>query len=245
MAAGRLGLALALALTLSAISIASRAQNNSPSCVLDKCLNDAQNPQSDAPPPPAPIAPGKFDFYVLALSWSPGFCDTGGAAKAREQCAEGANLGFVVHGLWPQFARGYPSDCDPNRPVSSVALQAADGLFPSPGLARHEWRAHGTCTGLSPEAYFASVKRARDTILIPDAFKAPREPQSLAPIDVQRAFVAVNRGLRPQAMAVGCAQDELLDMRFCLAKDLRGFVDCDEVARGACRVGSIAVAPLN
>ena len=54
-------------------------------------------------------APGDFDFYVLALSWSSGFCELGGAEKARKQCAPGAGLGFVVHGLWPQFDRGFPS----------------------------------------------------------------------------------------------------------------------------------------
>jgi ribonuclease T2 len=221
-------------------------------CVLDKCLNGApQGPAQAAPdaapaPPasPAMAAPGNFDFYLLTLSWSPGFCDTGGASKSPEQCGAGSNLGFVVHGLWPQFQHGYPSDCDPNRPVSRIALRETDGVFPNEGLARYEWRKHGTCTGLSAEAFFASVKRARDSIVIPAAFNAPREHQSVSPIDVQRAFAAANPGLRPESMAIGCARGELQDVRLCVSKDLRQFVNCPEVARATCRAQTIAVAPV-
>jgi ribonuclease T2 len=218
-------------------------------CVLDECLNGAA--QAPAPAPMAPplaagvVAPGNFDFYLLTLSWSPGFCDTGGAAKSPEQCGAGANLGFVVHGLWPQFQHGYPSDCDPNpRPVSRIALEETHGIFPDEGLARYEWRKHGTCTGLSPEAFFASVKRARASIAIPDAFNAPGAQQSLSPIEIQRAFSLANSGLRPEAMAIGCARGELQEVRLCLSKDLRQFVNCPEVARATCRSQTIAVAPV-
>ena len=45
--------------------------------------------------------PGQFDFYVLALSWSPSFCEAaaerGGSRNASAQC--GARpYSFVVHG---------------------------------------------------------------------------------------------------------------------------------------------------
>ncbi|MBO0734811.1 MAG: hypothetical protein J2P49_10975, partial [Methylocapsa sp.] len=63
--------------------------------------------------------PGNFDFYVLALSWSPGFCETPAAAKTQGQCAAGANLGFVVHGLWPQYDHGFPLECTPAARVPS------------------------------------------------------------------------------------------------------------------------------
>src|SRR4029077_16012103 len=58
--------------------------------------------------------PGKFDFYVLALSWSPSFCEASRERPANrtpdQQC--GARpYSFVVHGLWPQYERGFPSNC--------------------------------------------------------------------------------------------------------------------------------------
>jgi hypothetical protein len=61
----------------------------------------------------AASTPGDFNFYVLSLSWSSGFCATPAGARARGQCNAGADLGFVVHGLWPQYEHGYPSDCGP------------------------------------------------------------------------------------------------------------------------------------
>jgi ribonuclease T2 len=264
-------MAAAFALTLSFGGAAAEAQSfwenffrgpppaKPAPCVLDKCLNGGtQTPAQTAAPSPQPapapaapspvstgmVAPGDFDFYLLTLSWSPGFCDTGGAAKSPDQCSAGSNLGFVVHGLWPQYQHGYPSDCDPNRPVSRIALQQSDGVFPSEGLARYEWRKHGTCTGLSPEAFFASARRARDSITIPDAFKAPRDQQSTAPADIQRAFIAANPGLRPETMAIGCTRGELEDVRLCISKDLRQFVTCPEVARATCRSPTILVSPV-
>jgi ribonuclease T2 len=224
-------------------------------CVLDECLNGGAKPAPPQPAAPSPsnsaqtgggeIATGAFDFYLLTLSWSPGFCDTGGESKSPDQCSVGSGLGFVVHGLWPQNTHGYPQDCDDNsRPVSWTALALTRGVFPSEGLARYEWRKHGTCTGLSPEAFFASVKRARDSIVIPDAFAAARQEQSFAPNDIARAFIAANSGLRMSAMAVGCARGELEDVRLCLSKDLRSFVDCPEVTRRTCRSPSVNVAPI-
>src|SRR5262245_12923559 len=56
--------------------------------------------------------PGQFDFYLLALSWSPTFCEAS-AEKGRapkEQCGV-RPYSFVVHGLWPQYERGFPEFC--------------------------------------------------------------------------------------------------------------------------------------
>lgn len=216
-------------------------------CVLDKCLR-AGDPSGPDPAPAVrrgPPAPGAFDFYVLALSWSPGFCDAGGAAKSPDQCAAGRSLGFVVHGLWPQNTRGYPSDCDAgSRVPPRAALEAVRDLYPDTGLARYEWRKHGTCTGLSPTAYFATVRRAREGIVIPPAMQAPSEPRTVAPIEIARSFIAANPGLRLEAMAVTCREGELQEVRLCLPKDLRGFTACPEVARDACRTRSITVLPV-
>ena len=58
--------------------------------------------------------PGKFDFYVLALSWSPSYCEAAQARdpsrKAGVECS-GRPFAFVVHGLWPQYEKGFPSYC--------------------------------------------------------------------------------------------------------------------------------------
>jgi ribonuclease T2 len=188
-------------------------------------------------------APGEFDFYVLALSWSPGFCELdGGRERNREQCGEGANLRFVVHGLWPQNERGYPSDCGPaGRNASRIALEQAQGLFPSEGLARHQWRKHGTCSGSSPSDYFADTRRAREKIVVPPQLATVERDQNWTAIDLERAFVAANPGLRTDMMSVACRRGVLQEVRICFTKDLRGFRTCEEVDRSGCRTRDITV----
>jgi ribonuclease T2 len=186
--------------------------------------------------------PGEFDFYVLALTWSAGFCELGGARKAREQCAGGGAPGFVVHGLWPQYERGFPSDCGSfDQPIPRAALNDAQGVFPDERLARYEWRKHGTCSGMSPSQYFAAVRRVRQDLVIPQQLAHLRGDTQASPMDVLRAFAESNRGLRPDMAAVGCRSGVLEEVRICYSKDLRNFVSCPEVARKSCRAQSIRI----
>ena len=254
----RLARFAAIALTLAMAPAAADAKD----CLLDNCADQRgiARPQPDAGQqddqpassggyqrwrPRGAQAPGEFDFYVLALSWSSSFCEATGDARGANQCEIGRKLGFVVHGLWPQFERGFPSDCGPaGRSPSRMALDDARGVFPDEGLARYEWRKHGTCSGKSPTDYFADVRRARDSLVIPPQFRAPHEEQRWAPIDIQRAFIDANPRLRPGMMAVDCKRGALQEVRVCFSKDLRNFVACPEVARRACRTREISVPPV-
>lgn len=225
-------------------------------CVLDHCADRQPLPQAQQAPgggsgagdrfgPEAwrgGPAKGDFDFYVLALSWSPSFCETTGARRGSAQCAPGAHPGFVVHGLWPQNDDGYPSQCpgDPSLPYS--VLSRLSDLYADSGLARHEWRQHGLCSAKTPAGYFADVRAARNSVVVPPAFKAPQADQRLAPRDIQRAFMDANPRLRAGMMAVTCRRGLFLEARFCLSKDLRNFVACPQVARESCRSQSV-VAP--
>lgn len=217
-------------------------------CILDNCADQRPAASSRANAPddggrfrPRGTAPaGDFDYYLLALSWSPSFCANGGAERSRRQCAPGANPGFVVHGLWQQYARGYAPPCDGGGLPSGVLAGLGD-LYPDEGLARHEWRAHGACSGKSPSGYFADVRAARDAVTIPPELKDVRDTRTLSPLDVQRAFVAANPRLRPGMMAVICSRGALAEVRICLSKDLRDFVACPEVARRGCFSQSLVV----
>lgn len=187
-------------------------------------------------------AAGDFDFYVLALSWSPSFCASEGRGRASTQCESRRNPGFVLHGLWPQFERGFPSHCEPEgRSPSRAAIEIAEGVFPEAGLARYQWRKHGTCSGESPSGYFEAAKRAKAMVTIPSAFTAPREALTLSPQEVERAFTAANPGLRANMMGVACNRSQLDEVRICLTKDLRSFRACGEVDQRTCRVREITV----
>lgn len=234
-----------------ALLLALPAQARDDGCILDNCADKRPPQQTLAKDAPAPIggAPrgsassGDFDFYVLALSWSPGFCDY--VEGAREQCEPGRGLGFVVHGLWPQNESGYPSDCAGARSPSRIALERVEGVYPDERLARYEWRKHGTCTGKSPSDYFADVVRAKEQVTIPAPFLNPTRDQTFSPVDIERAFLDVNPRLRPGMMAATCRRGVLEDVRICLSKDLREFRACPEIVQRRCRAGEISVpAPL-
>ncbi len=204
-------------------------------------LSGAAAVSAQSPPPPA-TAP--FDFYVMTLSWSPGFCDLGGDEKSPQQCAAGSGAGFVVHGLWPDNRSGPdPEDCGFAN-ASEAELSTARGLYPTAGLARYEYRKHGTCTGLGARAYFATVRYVRDNIAIPPMFQAPQQPQRLSPRAIQQAFLDANANLKPTNMAITCVRGQLVDVRFCLTRNLRAFATCPKVTARGCRSNSITVAPV-
>ena len=198
------------------------------------------------PTPADLVATAPIDYYVLTLSWSPGFCDTGGADKSPQQCDVGAGAGFVTHGLWPDSAYGRdPEDCGlaPSYIPSNV-LALGQRIYPTRALALHEWRTHGTCTGLDAAHYFRAVQYARDEFTIPPAFARPSARFSLSPDEIMRQFAAANANLTNQSMAVTCERGELIDVRFCLTPDLRAFARCPKVARRTCRDDSIQVSPV-
>ncbi|MEM6355323.1 MAG: ribonuclease T, partial [Pseudomonadota bacterium] len=47
-------------------------------------------------------APGRFDYYVMALSWQPSWCAETGDERGANSCDAGTGTGFILHGLWPQ-----------------------------------------------------------------------------------------------------------------------------------------------
>jgi ribonuclease T2 len=195
--------------------------------------------------------PGRFDFYVLSLSWSPSFCAE--AAERREgrsairQC--GARpYAFVVHGLWPQYDKGFPQSCEnpPPRLDRDIVSSMLD-LMPAPRLVYNEWDKHGTCSGLAPAAYFDSVRRTRAAVKIPPDYETLQAPLSIAPGAVADAFIKANPGLPAAAVAVVCNGDRLTEVRLCLAKDLSKevrFHACPEVARRSCRRDRVIMPPV-
>src|SRR5713226_8447806 len=114
---------------------------------------------------------GAFDYYLLSLSWSPEHCAESAGANDHQQCGEGRRYGFVVHGLWPEYEKGYPQFCRGNLQVGSRLVQKMLPITPSEQLIRHEWQKHGTCSGLTAEQYFAKVEGAFGRVTIPARYK--------------------------------------------------------------------------
>jgi ribonuclease T2 len=190
-------------------------------------------------------APGKFDFYVLALSWSPSYCEaiSERGRESREQCGARA-YSFVVHGLWPQYERGFPEYCQVPAPkLDRSIVSAMLDLMPSPRLVYHQWDKHGTCSGLAPRAYFETVRKARAAVKIPPQYLDVKTHLAVTPDEVEAAFVEANPGLAPAGIAVTCDSRRLHEVRICLSKDLK-FRDCPDVDRRACRRDRLLMPPV-
>jgi ribonuclease T2 len=188
--------------------------------------------------------PGQFDFYVLALSWSPSYCDSAGNRADPAQCRAQKPLRFIVHGLWPQYDKGFPSDCAYNAPrVSEQTIRGLQDVMPSRGLVIHQWRKHGTCSGLSSDQYFALVRKAFERIKIPPQFEKAQKWQSVSPPEVENAFRVANPGLQDDMISVTCDRRNLREVRICLTKDLE-FRACPQVDRQACRNPRVSLPPV-
>lgn len=202
-------------------------------------------PAQDRRPESRQHQPGQFDFYVLALSWSPSFCEatTERGRESAEQCG-GRPYSFVVHGLWPQYERGFPRNCQVPAPrLNREIMSSMLDLMPAQRLVYHEWDQHGTCSGLSGQAYFDLVRRARAAVTIPDTFSALKSPVTVHPDEVEEAFVKANPGLTRSGIAVTCDSTRLSEVRICLSKDMR-FRDCAEIDRRACRRNKLIIPPM-
>ena len=112
--------------------------------------------------------------FVFAASWQPGFCET---QPNKRECRNPSRnsfeaTNFTLHGLWPERSDycGVPADeiaADkggnwsslPPIDLSSTLRARLDKAMPGArsNLDRHEWVKHGSCSGQTPEAFYASA----------------------------------------------------------------------------------------
>lgn len=183
----------------------------------------------------APVAradgvPGRFDYYVMSLSWSANWCRAEGAARGAPQCDRA--LGWVLHGLWPQYERGWPSDCQTvERNPSRQDTAAQADLFGSAGSAWHQWNKHGRCSGLSARGYYQLAQRAYDSITRPAVFRQLRDPVQLPASVVEEAFLRDNPDLSADGITVTCRGGAIQEVRICLTRDLEPRACGADVAR--------------
>ncbi|MFY9238623.1 MAG: ribonuclease T2 [Roseovarius sp.] len=164
---------------------------------------------------------GDFDYYILALSWSPTWCALEGDARGAAQCADVADTGWVLHGLWPQYDRGWPTDCQTiMRAPSRAMTREMEDIMGSAGLAWHQWKKHGTCSGLSADAYYALSREAFESITRPAVFRNLSRPVRLPAKVVEQAFLKANPRLGPDGVTITCRAGRIQEARICLSKAL-------------------------
>jgi ribonuclease T2 len=166
---------------------------------------------------------GAFDYYSLVMSWSPTHCESDEGRDDQSQCAprNGRGYSFILHGLWPQYARGYPENCPADSTwIPQPVIDRMLDIMPSKGLIIHEYRKHGTCSGLAPDEYYRLSRRLYDSIRIPERFRNPTAAQFMDLNDVVREFTAANSQLSPDMISVACRGpgSRLREVRICFTK---------------------------
>jgi ribonuclease T2 len=186
----------------------------------------AQTPSSAAAQP--------FDYYLLNISWSPEYCHS---HPSDIQCARHST--FVLHGLWPQNADGsYPQNCSTARGPADPS-QYAD-IYPDPGLLKHEWKTHGTCSGLAPDAYFSAARTAFQSVIIPPTLANLNHQISLPPAQILSLVSKSNPTLTSQNLALSCGNNYLTAVEVCLDKSLRP-TPCGPIR--SCRANTVKIPP--
>jgi ribonuclease T2 len=172
-----------------------------------------------------------FDYYILALSWSPSFCLNNPEHKKSAQCTETDRDTFIVHGLWPQYINGWPSWCDTGQHnIAPSVMKSMQDIMPGERLIQHQWRKHGSCTGLSSHEYFEKTLKAYKSIVL-DFKDISGSEQSTA--SIIENILAQNTKLRKENFILTCRNRRLHELRVCLSKSLK-FIPCQNLETSMC-----------
>jgi ribonuclease T2 len=237
-------IALFLAREFLGSTAKDETSESAPSTSISGSTTIADSPRiggEEAAAPEVAAPKGKFDYYVLTLSWSPTHCASERGADDEMQCRSGRPYGFVLHGLWPQHERGYPEFClsgEPKR-MSDAVVQKMLEVSPSEDLVQHEWQKHGTCAGLSQADYAATAVRAFKAVDIPAHYEQPATELRVSPDEVRDAFLSANPSLDDSSVTTICRGGDLSEVWVCLDKDLTPRACATDVAKRDCTRRSV------
>jgi ribonuclease T2 len=187
---------------------------------------------------------GEFDYYVMALSWSPNWCAMEGDGRGSPQCDDGTGLGWVLHGLWPQHEQGWPERCRTRfaEPSRSQTAAMAD-IMGTSGLTWYQWNKHGVCAGLSSTDYYALAREAYGRVEKPAVFMGLEQTVALPARVVEEAFLRDNPGIDADGLTVTCRGGMIQEVRICLTRDLE-FRACGTDVRRDCTLEDALFEPV-
>ncbi len=192
--------------------------------------------------------PGKFDYYSLVLSWSPTFCASPAGRNSQQQCRSVRKFAFVVHGLWPQYTRGWPEYCR-KRPayLSNKLIRNLYDIMPSKRLIIHQWKKHGSCSGLPARGYFSLTRDMFGQIKIPARYLSPNRTILTTPAQLREDFIKTNRWLKADMISVQCGNNtgraRLREVRVCFNR--QGLPrNCGRNESRQCRANRLVLPPV-
>jgi ribonuclease T2 len=198
----------------------------------------AAKPQTAAAPEAASQSPvsgsASFDYYLLTLSWSPEYCHS---HPADIQCARHST--FVLHGLWPENNDGtYPENCS-NAAGPADPSQYSD-IYPDVSLLQHEWKTHGTCSGLAPDAFFQLARKTFQSITVPPELAGLTKQASMPPAQILGLMTKANPSITAEDMALSCGSNYLTAVEVCVDKQGNPMA-CSKVK--TCRANTVRIPP--
>lgn len=179
-------------------------------------------------PVPAKQNAGREDFFILALSWQPAFCE---ARPDKKECKSQAvgdyeTKNFALHGLWPQPRSNVFCDVSkadiaadearewlqlPEPDISAETRVALDRIMPGTQsqLERHEWIKHGTCYGNDAETYYRDSVRLTEAVnqSAVGTFVAARVGKQMNSADLRAVFDEAFGEGAGQRVRVACDRD--------------------------------------
>ena len=180
----------------------------------------------------------------MSLSWSANWCVLEGDARNSPQCDASEDFGWILHGLWPQYERGYPEYCNTNaRTPSRSDTNAMTDIMGTAGLAWHQWRKHGVCTGLSSDDYYSLSREAYARITRPKVFRTLDRDITLPASVVEDAFLRDNPTLEADQITITCKSGYIQEARICLTRDLE-FRDCGRDVVRDCTMTNAQFSPM-
>lgn len=189
--------------------------------------------------PDGPTRRAAIGGYTLAASWSPDYCKTSGDIGSMQCSGRQGRFGFILHGLWPEAARGnFPQWCGRPTLPSPAMLRPHLCMTPSATLLAQEWAKHGTCMAKTPEQYFKVSAILWRSLQWPDADRLSRQ-QDLTAGALRRAFVTANPAWRADQVGIDISRNGWLrEVRLCYSKRFLP-TRCDRR-----HLGAIDTAPL-
>jgi ribonuclease T2 len=174
----------------------------------------------------------EFDYYLLALSWSPAYCRFN--PRNNVQCNGKQTYRFVIHGLWPnKIKQRSPIFCQTTKNKINKAI--VDNVFPympSEKLINHEWRKHGSCSGLDPEMYFIYSIKLYQKIKFPEIFYQSND-HALTASDLRLALKQANPALEQHDSVRIVTKNQkrnshkiFQEIRICYNKTLTAPINC-------------------
>lgn len=160
----------------------------------------------DRTPVTVEFEPVDSDSTWLVMTWGPSLCKV---SPTSPGCASGQveKLGrtWILHGMWPQPSTnqycGVPKGLvdrardirNTNLPPVDIGREVSTSLqsmmSDASVLAPHEWYAHGTCSGVTPDVFFGDAVTLTEQVrTVLDPLFAENEGGRIQLSDVQYEF---------------------------------------------------------